>query len=97
MNHLEVWVTFRGSVSDSGGPGRVLINTVTKKNIWRFLKKLGIKLQYDPAIPRLDIHPEKIIIQKEHAPQMFIAALFKIARTWKQPRCPWTDEWIKKM
>ena len=65
VNHLEVWLAFRGSVSDSGGPGRLLINTATKKNLRRFLKKLGIKLRYDPATPLLDIHPEKIIIQKD--------------------------------
>ena len=67
------------------------------KTIWRFLKKLKIELPYDPAIPLLDIYPEKTIIQKETFTTMFIAALFTIARTWKQPKCPWTDEWIKKM
>ena len=65
--------------------------------VWRFLKKLKIGLPYDPAIPLLDIYPEKTIIQKESCTTMFIAALFSIARTWKQPKCPLTDEWIKKM
>ena len=60
------------------------------KTAWRFLKKLGIKPPYDPEIPLLSIYPEEIKIEKE-----FIAALFMIARTWKQPRCPSTDEWIK--
>ena len=60
--------------------------------VWRFLKKLGIKLPYDPAIPLLDIYPEKTTIQKESCTPMFIAALFTIARTWKQPRCPLTVE-----
>ena len=64
---------------------------------WRFLKKLKIELPYDPAIPLLGIYPEKTIIQKESCTTMFIAALFPIARTWKQPKCPSTDEWIKKM
>ena len=52
---------------------------------------------YDPAIPLLGIYPEKTIIQKESCTTIFIAALFTIAGTWKQPRCPSTDEWIKKM
>ena len=65
--------------------------------MWRFLKKLKIELPYDPAIPLLGIYPEKTIIQKEACTTMFIAALFTIARTWKQPKCPSTDERIKKM
>ena len=51
----------------------------------------------DPAIPLLGIYPEETIIQRESCPTMFIAALFTIARTWKQPKCPSTGEWIKKM
>ena len=65
--------------------------------ISKFLKKLKIDLPYDPAIPLLGIYPEKTIIQKESCTAMFSAALFTIARTWKQPKCPLTDEWIKKM
>ena len=61
-----------------------------------FLKKLGIKPQYDPAIPFLGIYPEETKIEKDTRIPMFTAALFTIARTWKQPRCPLTDEWIKK-
>ena len=64
---------------------------------WRFLKKLKIELPYNPAIPLLGIYPEKTIIPKESCTPMFIAALFTIARTWKQPKCPLTDELIKKM
>ena len=60
-------------------------------------KKLNIALPYDPTIPLLGIYPEKTIIQKESCTTMFIAALFTIARTWKKPNCPLTDEWIKKM
>ena len=59
--------------------------------------KLGIKLPYDPAIPLLGIYPEKTIIEKDKHTPIFIAALFTIARTGKQPRCPSTDEWIKKL
>ena len=61
------------------------------------LKKLKIELPYIPAIPLLGIYPEKTIIQKESGTTMFTAALFTIARTWKQPKCPSTHEWIKKM
>ena len=60
------------------------------------LKKLKIELPYYPAIPLLGIYPEKIIIEIETCTIMFIAALFTIARTWKQPKCPSTDGWIKK-
>ena len=67
------------------------------RTVWRFLKKLKIELPYYPAIPLLDICPEKTIIQKESHTTVFIAALFTITRTWKQPKCPSTDEWIKKM
>ena len=67
------------------------------KTVWRFLKKLGIKLPYDPTIPLLAIYPEKTIIENDTCTPMFIAALFTIARTWKQPRCSLTGEWIKKM
>ena len=67
------------------------------RTVWRFLKNLKIELPYDPAIPLLGIYPEKTIIQKDTCTPMFTAALFTIARTWKQPKCPSTDEWIKKM
>ena len=60
-------------------------------------KKLKIELPYDPKIPYLGIYPERTIIQKETCTPIFIAALFTIAMTWKQPKCPSTDEWIKKM
>ena len=67
------------------------------RTVWRFLKKLKIELPYDPAIPLLGIYPEKTIIKKDTCTPMFIAAVFTIARTWKQSQCPSTDEWIKKM
>ena len=67
------------------------------RTAWTFLKKLKIELPYDPAIPLLGIYPEKAIIQKESCTTIFIAAVFTIARTWKQPKGPSTGEWIKKM
>ena len=67
------------------------------RTVWRFLIKLKIEVPYDPAVPLLGIYLEKAIIQKDTYTPMFIAALFTIARTWKQPKCPSTDEWIKKM
>ena len=67
------------------------------RTIWRFLEKLGINLPFDPTIPPLGINPEETITEKDACTLMFTAALFTIARTWKQPRCPLTDEWIKKL
>ena len=67
------------------------------KTVCRFLRKLKIELQYDPAIPLLDIYPDKTLIQKDTYTLMLIAALFTIAKTGKQPKCLSTDEWIKKM
>ena len=55
-----------------------------------------IELPYAPAAPLLGIYPEKAEIQKDSCTRMFIAALFTIARSWKQPKCPLIDEWIKK-
>ena len=63
----------------------------------RFLKKLKIELPYDLAIPLLGVYPEKTIIQKDTCTPMFIAALFTVARSWKQPKCPSRDKWVKKM
>ena len=65
--------------------------------VWRFLKKLGIKPPYDPAIPLLGIYPGETKIEKDTCIPLFTAALFLIAKTWKQPRFPSTDEWIKKL
>ena len=67
------------------------------KTVWRFLKTLKIELPYDPAIPLLGRYPEKTIIQKDTCTTMFTAALFTIARTWNQPKCPSIGEWLKKM
>ena len=65
--------------------------------MWRYLKKLEIELPYDPAIPLLGIHTEETKIEEDPCIPMFIAALFTIARRWKQPRCPSADEWIRKL
>ena len=67
------------------------------KTVWRFLKKLGIEPLYDPAILLLGIYPEETKIERDTCILLFIAALFTIARTWKQAKCPLTDEWIKKL
>ena len=67
------------------------------RTVWRFLKKLGIELPYDQAIPLLGIHNKETRIERDMCIQVFIAALFAIARTWKQPRCPLADEWMKKL
>ena len=63
------------------------------KTVWRFLEKLEIKPPYDPATPLLGIYPKETKIEKDTCIPLFIAALFTIARTWKQPRCPSIDEW----
>ena len=65
--------------------------------VWRSLRKTEIKPPYDPAVPLLGIYSEETKIEKDTCIPLFIAALFTIARTWKQPRCPLTDEWIKKL
>ena len=62
------------------------------RTVWRFLKKLEIELPYDPAIPLLGIHIEETRIERDTCTTMFIKALFIIASTWKQPRCPPADE-----
>jgi hypothetical protein len=68
------------------------------KSVWWFLRKLDIVLLEDPAIPFLSIYPEDVPTgNKDTCSTMFIAALFIIARSWKGPRCPSTEEWIQKM
>ena len=68
------------------------------KSVWQFLRKLDIVLPEDPAIPLLDIYPEDApTCNKDTCSTIFIAALFIIARSWKEPRCPSTEEWIQKM
>ena len=65
--------------------------------MWRFFQKLKTELPYDPASPLLGIHTKETRIERDTCTPMFIAALFTIARTWKQPKCPSADEWIRKM
>ena len=65
------------------------------RTVWRFLKEPKIELPCDPAIPLLGIYPEKTINRKDTCTPMFTAALFTIARTWKQPKCPSTEGWIR--
>ena len=65
--------------------------------MWRFLKNLEIELPYDPAISLLGKHTEETRIERDTCTPVFIPALFIIARTWKQPRCPSADEWIRKL
>ena len=68
-----------------------------RRTVWRFLKKLEIELPYDPAIPLLSIHIKETRRERDACTPMFTEALFTIARTWKQPRCPSEDERIRKL
>ena len=67
------------------------------RTVWKFLKKLEIELPYNLAIPPLGVYTEETRIERNTCTPMSIAASFKIARTWKQPRCPSADEWIRKL
>ena len=69
------------------------------KTVWNFLRKLKMELPFDPAIPLLELYPKnpESPIQKNPCTPMFIAALFTIAKCWKQPKCPSVNEWIKKL
>ena len=67
------------------------------KTVWRFLRKLKIELPYDPAVSLQGMYTDKTVIQKDTCTPMFIAALFTITKAWKQPKCPLTYEWIKKI
>ena len=82
-------------------PLTLLVGMQTIQPLWRTMrrlhKKLEIELPYDPAIPLLGIHTEETRRERDTCTPMFIAALFIIARTWKQPRCPSADEWIRKL
>ena len=75
----------------------IQIDPATLRTVWRFLKKLVMKLPYDTTIPLLDIYPEETKIEKDTCIPLFTAAIFTIARTWEQSRCPFTDEWIKQL
>ena len=85
-----------------GNPLTLLVGIQTniqplRRTVWRFLKQLEIELPYDPAIPLLGIHTEETRIERDTCTPMFIAALFTIAGTWKPPRCPSANEWIRKL
>ena len=67
------------------------------KTVWTFLKNLEIELPYHPAIPLLGIHTEEARTERDTGKPVFTEALFTISRTWKQPRCPSTEEWIRKL
>ena len=89
------------SVWRKGNPLTLLVgiqnSTATMENSVEIPQKMEIELPYDPAIPLLGIHNEETRIERDTCIPMFIAALFIIARTWKQPRCPSADEWIRKL
>jgi hypothetical protein len=78
---------------------RVQGGSTTPEKIWRHLKNLNIGLPYDPAISLLGVYPKECNTgySRGTCTSMFIAALFTTAKLWTQPRCPTTDEWIKKM
>ena len=67
------------------------------RTVWRCLQKLELELPYDRAIPLLGMHTEETRIERDMCTPVFITALFIITRTWKQPRCPSADEWIRKL
>ena len=67
------------------------------RTVWRFLKKLEIEIPYDPTIPLLGKHNKETRIERDTCTSMFITALLIIARTWKLPRCPSAEEWIRKL
>jgi len=73
------------------------VGTTTWRTVWRYLRNLYIELPHDPVIPLLGIYPDKTFLKKDTCTHMFIAALFTIAKTWKQSKCPLTDDWIRKM
>ena len=74
-----------------------MVQPLRKTTEWRVLRKLNIELPYETAIPLLGIYPDKTTIQKDISICIFIAALFTVSETWKQPKCLSADEWIKKM
>ena len=81
-----------------GNPLTLLVGMQPQwRTVWGFFKKLEIELPYDPAIPLLGIHTEETRIERDMCTPVAIAALFTIARTWEQPRCPLADEWIRKL
>ena len=84
-----------------GNPPTLLVgmqtSTATMENSVEIPLKLELELPYDPAIPLLGIYTEETRTERDTCTPVFIAALFAIARAWKQPRCPSADEWIRKL
>ena len=84
-----------------GNPLTLLVgmqtSTATMENSVEIPLKTGNRTAYDPAIPQLGIHTKEPRIERDTCTPMFITALFTIARTWKKPRCPLADEWIRKL
>jgi len=74
-----------------GNPHALLVQPLWR-TLWRYIRKLYIELPYDPAIPLLGIDPDKTLLEKDTCARMFIAALFTIAKAWKQAKCPLTDD-----
>ena len=72
---------------------------MSSKDLWRFLRKLGMEPPFDTAIPLLGLHSKdlKSTYYRDTATSIFIVTQFTIARLWNQPRCPSMDEWIKKL
>ena len=84
-------------VWSKGNPLILFVGMPLRRTVWRFLKKLEIELPYDPAIPLLGIYTKETRSERDTCTPMCIAALFIIARTWKQPSCRSADEWIRKL
>ena len=86
-----------------GNPSTLLVGmqagAATLETVWSFLKTVKIELPYDPGIALLGVYPKdtNVVIRRGTCTHMFIAAMSTIAKLWKEPRCPSTDEWIKKM
>ena len=103
MHKSEKWKRSRSVVSDPVRPQRQQPTRLLcpwdspGKNTVVGCHFLLQELPYDPAIPLLGIHTEETRIERDMGTPMFITALFIIARTWKQPRCPSVDEWIRKL
>ena len=95
------WIAISFSRGSSQPRDQTQVSRIVDRHftIWatrEVLKKLGIELPCDPAVPLLGIYPKKTVIQKDTCAPMFVAALFTIARTLKQPKCPLTYEWIRR-
>ena len=90
-------ITNAGKKVEKREPSHTVGGNVNWRTVWRYLIKLNIELPYDPAIPLLGKYPDKTFLEKDTCTFMFFAALFTKAKTWKQPKYPQTDDWIKKM